>query len=146
MIGIGVPQFFHVVTLASVVFNNAKFGGWQDKTGLVLFFLGGFIETFSEIQRKLFKAQVSNKGKLYTSGLFSLARHINYTGEVLWYTGFLLLATGNPWVAAAVFIGQTFFFNKVAVSELNVHLEQKYTKLLDEYKRKTPYALIPFVV
>lgn len=146
MIGIGVPQFFNVVTLLSVAFNKAAFGGWQDKVGLGLFVFGGLLETFSEIQRKHFKSQPANKGKLYTGGLFSLARHINYTGEIFWYTGLLLLATGNPWVAAAVFVGQTNFFNRVGVSEIAVHMETKYSKLWEEYKRKTPYALIPLVV
>jgi protein-S-isoprenylcysteine O-methyltransferase Ste14 len=147
MIGVGVPGFFTTVTMLSIAYNsNADFGTWKDILGLVLFFAGGLTETFSEIQRKNFKSVAANKGKVFTGGLFSLARHINYTGEVFWYTGLLLLTTGNPIIAAAVFAFMTYTFATVAVGEIAVHMEKKYPKEWALYKEKTPYTLIPGVV
>ena len=51
--------------------------------GILLFIIGSYINTYSEIQRKRFKDNPNNKGKLYTLGLFQYARHINYFGDIL---------------------------------------------------------------
>ena len=70
--------------------------------GLALYLIGILTETISEIQRRNFKLDGRNKGKPYAGGLFSLARHINYTGYSLWRAGFALVAAGPAW---AVVIG-----------------------------------------
>lgn len=51
--------------------------------GVVSFAVGSFLETGSEIQRAIFKRNPKNSGKLHTSGLFSFAQHINYTGYMV---------------------------------------------------------------
>ena len=83
-IGLLVPTVLNTLTLVGICTNRGPFGSVTDYLGLGLFALGSALETVSELQRKAFKAKESNKGKVYTGGLFSLARHINYTGEILW--------------------------------------------------------------
>lgn len=68
--------------------------------GFGLSVTGTAIEFVSEGQRRRFKQDPSNKGKLYTGGLFQLARHINYTGFILSRAGQCMLASG--WTAGAV--------------------------------------------
>ena len=51
---------------------------------------GSFLNSFSELQRKWWKARPENKGRCYTLGLFSLARNINYTGDVVLFGGWAL--------------------------------------------------------
>ena len=70
--------------------------------GVALYLIGIVTEVVSEIQRRNFKRDERNKGKPYAGGLFSLARHINYTGYSLWRAGFALVAAGPAW---AVVIG-----------------------------------------
>lgn len=75
--------------------------------------LGIVIETISELQRKSFKADPKNKGKPYSGGLFSLARHINYSGYALWRPANALAAGG---VASAIATFAFFTYNFVANS------------------------------
>ena len=65
--------------------------------GLSLYLVGIFTEAISERQRKAFKDDPKNKGKCFTGGLFSLARHINYGGYTLWRTGYSIAAGGWIW-------------------------------------------------
>lgn len=62
--------------------------------GLGLFTVGVVVELTSELQRKSFKDKPENKGKPHTTGLFSLARHINYTGYTLWRAGYGIACSG----------------------------------------------------
>ena len=62
--------------------------------GLAVYLVGIFVEAISERQRKIFKDDPRNKGKCFTGGLFSLARHINYGGYTLWRTGYSVAAGG----------------------------------------------------
>ncbi|KAJ3177526.1 hypothetical protein HK101_010212 [Irineochytrium annulatum] len=68
-----------------------------ERAGMALFAAGSYIETVAEFQRKRFRAREENSGRLCNTGLFSLARHINYGGTALWRSG-VALFTG-AWVA-----------------------------------------------
>jgi protein-S-isoprenylcysteine O-methyltransferase Ste14 len=110
--------------------------------GIGFFVLGSFLNTWSEIQRKRFKDDPANKGKLYTGGLFRYARHINYFGDTLWVTGWVMV-TRNPWsaiVPVALAAGFIFFF----IPSLSAHLRQKYGARYDEWA-KTTKKFVPFV-
>jgi steroid 5-alpha reductase family enzyme len=54
------------------------------------------LELASEIQRKSFKDNPKNKGKLCTTGPWSLARHINYGCNIVFGFGFGLACGGLP--------------------------------------------------
>jgi hypothetical protein len=69
---------------------------------VAMYVLGIAIETVSELQRKSFKVDAKNKGKPYAGGLFSFARHINYSGYAVWRAA-NALAAGGFTSAAAVF-------------------------------------------
>ncbi|KAI5366330.1 hypothetical protein Slin15195_G078510 [Septoria linicola] len=64
------------------------------KVGVLLYAAGLFVEWYSEIQRKQFKADGRNDGKPYADGLWSLATNINYGGYTLWSVGFALVCGG----------------------------------------------------
>jgi len=72
---------------------NPGFPSAHIVVGTVLYMLGTAIEIGSEMQRKRFKKNWRNKGKNYSSGLFSLARHINYSGHVLLRAGYALASS-----------------------------------------------------
>jgi protein-S-isoprenylcysteine O-methyltransferase Ste14 len=67
--------------------------------GSALYVLGIFLESGSEIQRKKFKDDPKNKGKVCTVGLWSFSRHINYFGYTAWRVGYALAAGGWSWAA-----------------------------------------------
>jgi len=107
-----------------------------------LFVLGSYLNTGSEIQRKKFKGNPLNKGKLYSEGLFSFVRHPNYLGDILWALGWAI-ATRNIWalvvpvVAAAGFV---FMF----IPQLSAYLSKQYGKQYEDWARRTK-RLIPYI-
>ena len=104
---------------------------------------GSFVNTYSELQRKWWKDQSHNKGRCYTLGLFSLARNINYFGDVVLFAGWAL-ATGwwwNVWVPVAMFLS----FYCIHVPEKEKYLAQRYAKDWPGYVASTK-SLIPWVL
>ncbi len=78
--------------------------------GTAMCVAGLLVEAVSETQRHSFKSRPENKGKVYTGGLFSIARHINYGAYTVWRSGYALAAGGPIW-GALVF---GFFFRDFA--------------------------------
>lgn len=74
---------------------------------------GILIETISELQRKSFKSKAENKGKPYSGGLFSLARHVNYGGYALWRSANAMAAGG---VVGAIPIFAFFTYSFISSS------------------------------
>ncbi|KAE9401866.1 hypothetical protein BT96DRAFT_1017960 [Gymnopus androsaceus JB14] len=117
----------------------------QTLVGVGLYVLGMALEWGSEMQRLNFKRDVRNKGRVYTGGLFGLARHINYGGYVLWRAGFATAAAGWMW---GLIVGGflTFDFVKRAIPELDEYCGKRYAQAWTQYKRAVPYQLFPFVL
>merc|ERR1712232_829869 len=75
--------------------------GWvAGFTSIAFYSLGSWLNTWSELQRKWWKARPENKGRCYTLGLFALSRNINYLGDVVLFAGWAV-ATGRWWNAWA---------------------------------------------
>ena len=109
---------------------------------VLLYSIGSWLNTWSELQRKWWKARPENKGKCYTFGLFSLSRNINYFGDVVLFGGWAI-ASGcwwNVWVPVAM--AAMFYF---------YHIPDKETYLRERYKSEWPNyvvatkSFIPFV-
>lgn len=116
--------------------------GLLDFIALVLFLLGSYLNSFSEIQRKRWKAHPANKGHCYTKGLFGYAMHINYFGDTVLFTGWCLFAD-NIWVMGIPLImGCTFVF--FHIPGLDSYLAERYGDEFRIYSEKTK-KFIPFV-
>ena len=110
--------------------------------GLVLFLFGTWLNLYPEWQRHQWK-RAGNAGKLYTDGLFALARHINYTGEIASFVG-LSFTTGalwTLWVPVVMAAGMCSF----SVREIEFYLSQKYREDWPAYTRDVPYLMIPWL-
>lgn len=92
--------------------------------GLALFVLGSVAETYSEIQRGRFKSLPHNKGKLFTSGLFGQARHMNYGSYLLWRVGFAVFCGGWAW-GAVVLAYFLWYFTGVGVPGIEAYMEEQ---------------------
>jgi len=118
--------------------------GWLTLIGgLVLFFAGGFFNTFAEYQRHVWKKKPGSAGRLYTGGLFGVTRHPNYFGDIVWVLGYAVL-TGNPLSLAipALLFAFFYFYN---IPLLEKHLKEKYKDEFVRYERSTK-RLIPFIL
>ncbi|GIJ92520.1 hypothetical protein Asppvi_001798 [Aspergillus pseudoviridinutans] len=110
--------------------------------GVGFYMAGILVEVGSELQRRSFKKDPTNKGKPYAGGLFSAARHINYGAYTIWRAAYAFTAAGWPW-AAAVF---SFFFYDFAargVPVLDKYLLERYGEQWQAIKDRVPYRLIP---
>ena len=93
-------------------------------TGSALFLLGMIIEIGAECQRKAFKKDKRNEGKLCREGFWKYVRHANYIGYAIWRTGFAIAAGGWKWGAATA--GFTILdFACRASRGLEEHMSQK---------------------
>jgi protein-S-isoprenylcysteine O-methyltransferase Ste14 len=116
--------------------------GPVDTLALVLYGVGSFLNSGSELQRKAWKARPENQGHLYTGGLFRLSRHVNYFGDVVLFSGFAVL-TRSPW-AAAVPLLMAVMFVFLHVPSLDRYLRERYGSEYVEWTRHSK-KLVPFI-
>ncbi|MGA7564423.1 MAG: isoprenylcysteine carboxylmethyltransferase family protein [Desulfobaccales bacterium] len=135
------------VALIDVLF--AYFGGRHEGSfgltevvGVVLVLVGSAINSGAELQRHLWKQRSENAGHLYTGGLFRYARHINYFGDVVLFTGWVLM-TGQPGLLIIPVI-MAFLFIFGNIPALDRYLKDRYG---DEYRvyARTVKRFIPYV-
>ncbi|HUX19680.1 MAG TPA: DUF1295 domain-containing protein [Spirochaetia bacterium] len=141
---ISIPFAFMMYYLGFSLFAGPASAGFGAETfvGIVLFVVGSFLNTGSELLRDRWKKDPEHKGKLYTGGLFRYSMHINYFGDILWVIG-LACMTANLWSAiipALLFV----FFAFYNAPMLDKHLSEKYGEEFAAYRRKTK-RIIPFI-
>lgn len=121
--------------------SSGPFDG-LDYFAIALFIFGCTLNTGGEILRARWKRNPDNNGKIYTKGFFKYSRHINYFGDILWVTAYVLIT--RNWYAAIIpvllFCGFAFY----NAPKLDKYLKSKYGPDFDEYASKTK-MLIPFI-
>lgn len=133
---------FVVLVVAREGGANGQAPGLPEAAGLALYVAGSVLNTWSESQRQRFKSAAANRGRLYTRGLFGLARNINYFADVVLFAG-LALVTGRffllviPLIMALNFV---FFI----IPRKEAYLAEKYGAAFGDYAAKTR-KLVPFV-
>jgi protein-S-isoprenylcysteine O-methyltransferase Ste14 len=124
-------------------YNTEQAVNWIDWFGVALVIIGLGMHFLAELQRHIFKKNPQNKGRLMTTGLWSISRHVNYFSDLVWVTGFSLI-TRNWWsVLIIIFLFSFFYFYNIPLQEK--YLAQKYKEQFVEYKQRTK-ALIPFIL
>lgn len=106
-------------TLASASLDSdANFPQWPLLIGSAMYVVGILTETVAEVQRSQWKKKPENKGKVYTGGLWSITRHINYTGYTLWRSGYAL--AGGGWIWAGIMTAwQVYDFTQRSIPVLD---------------------------
>ena len=140
--GVVFALFVYQVVFAAFGSSETAAMGMLDSFAILLFMFGSYLNTGSEWQRKRFKENPENKGRLYTEGLFSWARHINYFGDTLWVTGWAIL-TGSLW-SLLIPIAITAAFLYAFIPSLSEHLGTRYGDQYTDWK-KTTKRFVPFV-
>ncbi|KIW07417.1 hypothetical protein, variant [Verruconis gallopava] len=122
--------------------SGQSFPQWPLIVGSLSYVIGITTETVAELQRKRFKK--NNPGKPYTGGLWSLARHINYTGYALWRAGYTC-AGGGFGAGLVMLIFTLVDFDRRSIVTLDKYCTDRYGAQWEDFKKKTPYKLIPYV-
>lgn len=128
-----------LVSLPIVLAMTAPAPIWAIILGTSIWLLGFIFEAVGDYQLTVFKKNPANKGKLMTTGLWSLTRHPNYFGEATLWWGIALIAyasTHNPLAFAGPLV---IDFLLLYVSGIPL-LEAKYKGRADweKYAKKTP--------
>jgi steroid 5-alpha reductase family enzyme len=139
---------FMFIIAGPVYFVNRHASGvfhFIDYTAIILFLAGFYFEAVSDYQLVLFRKNPENKGKIITTGLWSVSRHPNYFGEALlwWGIGLFSLPYHQGWIMLVSPLMITLLLRFVSGVPM---LEKKYREHPDwkEYKQKTA-AFVPFV-
>ncbi|CAJ2509008.1 Uu.00g140340.m01.CDS01 [Anthostomella pinea] len=109
-----------------------------------VFVVGMAIENVAELQRKAFKDDPRNKGKPFTGGLFSAARHINYGGYAIWKSAAAMAACGYWWggLTLAWLIAE---FRRRVIPEIDAYCTERYGAGWVNFKNTTRYKMIPYI-
>jgi len=144
----GLLLFIAIFDISLMLIGAGAFGptapllNGLDIAGLIFLGLGSYINSGSEIQRKLWKRDPATKGHCYTKGLFRHSMHINYFGDMVLFTGWALLTT-SLWTLALPTL-MTYLFITLHIPALDEYLANRYGAEFRDYAAKTK-KLIPFV-
>jgi steroid 5-alpha reductase family enzyme len=139
---------FMMIVSSPIYFVNQYSDGTLhtfDYIGIFLFLIGFSFESISDYQLLRFKKNPDNKGKIITTGLWSISRHPNYFGEALVWWGISCFALNyyQGWIMLISPLIITLLLRFVSGVPM---LEKKYKDHPDwnAYKQKTA-AFVPFV-
>ncbi len=114
--------------------------------GILIFAIGLGFETIGDWQLAQFKKDPANKGKLMTSGLWSLTRHPNYFGDAAVWTGLTLIALEAPWgwttIVSPVLMTH-FLYNVSGKALLERSMEKKYPEYAEYKARVSGFLPLP---
>lgn len=127
---------------ANVGGSNKQVVGAVEIIGILFYLSGSYINTHSEYYRHAWKLKEENKGRLYTEGLFSLAMHINYFGDILLFTGLAMITHSLSMFIIPLVMALNFVF--FIIPSLDRYLEKKYKDEFKDYSKKTK-KLIPMI-
>jgi protein-S-isoprenylcysteine O-methyltransferase Ste14 len=133
---------FVLYAVASVGGSKKQVVGAVEIIGILLYLSGSYINTHSEYYRHAWKLKQENKGRLYTEGLFSLAMHINYFGDIVLFTGLAMITHSLSMFVIPLIMALNFVF--FIIPSLDRYLEKKYKDEFKDYSKKTK-KLIPMI-
>jgi protein-S-isoprenylcysteine O-methyltransferase Ste14 len=127
----------------------AYFGGRNEDSfalagivGAILLLTGSTVNTGSELQRHLWKKNPENTGHLYTGGMFRYSRHINYFGDEVLFTGWMLIVGRAGLLFIPVVMALLFIFVNIPV--LDRYLEERYGEEYISYAKRVK-RFIPYI-
>lgn len=118
-----------------------RFGGqiiFYSFVGLLVWVVGFYFETVSDLQMFYFKKDKSDKGKILNDGLWKYSRHPNYFGEVTQWWGIWILTIGSTYWYLGLLGPVTITYLILKVSGIPM-LEKKYkgNNEFQAYKKHT---------
>ena len=141
-ITITVLMSFVLYAFARAGGNGKQAVGLVEVIGILLYLSGSYLNTQSEYHRHVWKLKAENRGRLYTKGLFGLAMHINYFGDIILFTGLAAVTHSLSILVIPLIMTVNFIFN--IIPSLDRYLEKKYKDEFRDYA-KTTKKVIPLI-
>ena len=144
--------FLTIVNVLTMIINNSD--SVTDLffiIGVSIAIIGFIIEVVADMQKRIFRTNISNKGQFISSGLWSISRHPNYFGEMMIWVGMsfvtIPILIGWQFITLISPIFVIFLLTKVSgINLLEASANDKWgaDKNYQDYKDKTS-VLIPFL-
>lgn len=152
------PFFYAIPIWSTVDLAPASTPGFLLFIYVLIFFSGWCLARGANMQKYFFKKDPSQNflgitpvtitdgsKMILVNGWWGLSRHINYLGEILMATG-IVLCTGHvllpwPWLYPLYYVALLFPRQR----DDDKRCSLKYGPLWDQYIKKVPYRIIPFV-
>lgn len=158
------PFFYPVGFLGVVDLPNPERGSLYYGFAAGVYFAGWGLSRLANLQKFWFKQRSSKAGskgeappdgvitsvdgkhQLFCGGLWGVARHVNYVGEIFEAVG-IALAVGYPVTTLLPWLYPLYYVGLLTARERDddQRCRQKYGALWEEYCRQVPYRLVPFV-
>jgi steroid 5-alpha reductase family enzyme len=88
---------------------------WVDALGAAVWLVGFVFEAAGDWQLARFKADPSNKGRLFTGGVWRYTRHPNYFGDAaVWWGHYLIAVASGAWWTVYSPVLMTFLLVRVS--------------------------------
>ena len=112
--------------------------------GAAVHALAAAVELGAELQRKRFKDEPRNRGRLCTTGLWGVVRHPNFAMNVVYGAAYGFAAAGPLFAVlpVAMYLGN-FITNAIPPKE--VYMKEKYGEQWEKYRRVVRWKLCPGV-
>lgn len=142
----GILADFIFETVTSIVFTGASTNLLSSERkfyiGNAIFFTGMAIELVAELHRASFRSKPENEGKLCTTGLWTVARHINYSGHVMFGFGVGLAVSRLKYslATAGMYLAN---FTTNAMPSHGLCCKRKYGQQWTKYEKEVPRQLVP---
>jgi len=140
-----------IISIPAIIFYSKPASEWglNHSIGLVVWALGFVIESVADYQKTVFKSKPANKCKFMQSGLWSIVRYPNYTGEIMCWIGVFIFCSnifvGWQWIAivSPIWIATLLIFIS-GIPLLEKSYEKKYASMpsFQKYVKNTS-RLIP---
>lgn len=140
------PFFYCVGSWATAARANPHTSPVVLAIALICFFGGWMLSRGANLQKFYFKISRTRRDKeLLSTGFWGLSRHINYLGEILMAVG-LTLALGWP-LAILPWLYPLYYVALLLPRQRSDDLRcaAKYGALWQEYCRRVPYRIIPWI-
>ena len=152
------PYFYPIALWAAVARPDPGTPAFLLVLYVVIFFSGWILARGANMQKFFFKRDpekpflgivperiTDGEKRLLVNGFWGLSRHINYLGEILMATG-IILCTGYPgllwpWLYPLYYV--ILLFTRQADDDKRC--SAKYGALWEEYRRKVPWRIIPYI-
>lgn len=154
------PFFYAVGLWALADAPNPGTPAWALVGAALLFFAGWMLSRGANLQKFWFKRNPDKKAfgvlapealtasdgrKILVSGFWGLSRHVNYLGELLMACG-LTLSLGYP-AALLPWLYPLYYVALLGPRQLDDdrRCAARYGASWDEYRKRVPYRIIPFI-
>lgn len=145
------PAMVINMLMGSVIyaFSNVdknKIGHLTYWAGIFTMLFGGLLGALADIQKYTFKSSRRNEGKIMDKGLWSISRHPNYLGEIIFWWGVYMVnfSAGILWtivcpIALSLMI---MFISGIPVAERM--MQDEFGDAYTNYCKQVP-ILLPFI-